>query len=154
AVQTPEDRSRVAELRAQVPPYDGASEQRLGALVQCEVRRPRLGVGRRVSTRERAQHHRRTRCHASRNADRRRWRITAKRGWKMEASRTLSLKGIEDGIAALKDVEKYLDRIRDDRSLGWKGWNEVLATAVNVMLQQSTELHARLEKILASDDAA
>jgi len=67
---------------------------------------------------------------------------------------TLSLQDIEDGIAALKDVEKYLDRILDDRSLGWNGWNEVLATAVNVMLQQSTELHARLEKILASDDAA
>ena len=66
----------------------------------------------------------------------------------------MTLQDIEDGVAALKGVETYLNRILDDHSLGWNGWNEVLATAVNVMLQQSTELHARLEKILAPDDAA
>ena len=65
----------------------------------------------------------------------------------------MTLQDIEDGVAALNGVETYLNRILDDRSLGWNGWNEVLATAVNVMLQQSTELHARLEKILAPDDA-
>ena len=66
----------------------------------------------------------------------------------------MTLQDIEEGIAALKGVETYLGRIMADRNLGWNGWDEVLATAVDVMLQQSTELHARLEKILAPDDAA
>ena len=66
----------------------------------------------------------------------------------------MTLQDIEDGVAALKGVETYLNRILDDRSLGWNGWDEVLATAVDVMLQRSAELHARLEKILVPDDAA
>jgi hypothetical protein len=64
---------------------------------------------------------------------------------------TLSLQDIEDGIAALKGVETYLGRIMADRNLGWNGWDEVLATAVNVMLQRSTEQHERLGKILPNN---
>ena len=66
----------------------------------------------------------------------------------------MTLQDIEDGVAALKGVETYLNRILDDRSLGWNGWNEVLATAVNVMLQQSTELRKQLEAAAVPDNAA
>jgi len=64
----------------------------------------------------------------------------------------ISLQHVEDGIAALEKVQTYLDHILDDRSLGWNGWNEVLATAVVAMLQQSTELRVRLKN--AAFDAA
>jgi hypothetical protein len=70
----------------------------------------------------------------------------------MEDSMTLSLQDIEEGIEALKAVEEYLNRIRADRNLSWTGWDEVLATAVDVMLQRSTEQHTRLEKILVPDN--
>jgi len=67
---------------------------------------------------------------------------------------TISLQDLEDGIAALKAVQAYLDHILDDRSLNWGGWNEVLSVAVVAMLQFSTELRKQLEAAAAPDNAA
>jgi hypothetical protein len=51
----------------------------------------------------------------------------------------LTLSEVENGIRALRDVETYLKAIMHDPGQDWHAWNEVGATCINVLLQQSTE---------------
>jgi hypothetical protein len=56
----------------------------------------------------------------------------------------LTLSQVEAGIRALRDVESYIKAILNDDSRDWRAWNEVFATAADVMLQYSTELRNQL----------
>jgi hypothetical protein len=51
----------------------------------------------------------------------------------------LTLREVEDGIRALRDVETYVKAISRDTGRNWRAWDEVFATAATMLLRYSTE---------------
>jgi hypothetical protein len=49
----------------------------------------------------------------------------------------VTIENMQEGIMALLGVRAYLQHIMNDDKHEWNGWNEVLATAVDVMLKYS-----------------